>query len=96
MTARVLGAPLPPALCGAWPMAQGDEAARVVGLVTAPSLARDLVDRFDEDWFANPRAVQVGRALASGPAHEGPEPADATDLGPHVDALARAFVEALG
>jgi len=92
LTARVFGAPLPRPLAGAWPRAEDDAPARLLAVLTAPALAFDLVDRFDEDWFANPRAVLHLRAIASGPAQEDP-PADvATTVGP----LARAFEEACG
>jgi hypothetical protein len=91
LTARLYGAPLPAALGGAWPRSRDDEAARFVGLVTAADLARELVDRFDEDWFANPRAVLHLRAIASAPAFEPPP----DDLTPNAGRLARAFEEAL-
>jgi hypothetical protein len=92
LTARVFGAPLPSPLAGAWPRRRDDESARFVGLVTAVDLHRELVDRFDDDWFANPRAVLHLRAVGSGPAFEAlPE-----DLAPAVGRLARAFEEAIG
>ena len=73
-------APLPRALAGAWPRLTTTHRPASVGLLTAPALARDLVDRFDEDWFANPRAVLHLRAIASGPAYEDPAPDPAADL----------------
>jgi hypothetical protein len=91
LTHRLFGAPLPRALAGAWPAAHEDSPARLVGLLTAPSLRTDLVDRFDEDWFANPRATTHLRAIGSGPAYEDAPP---TLDGP-VTATVRAFEEAL-
>jgi len=95
LTARLFGVPLPRALAGAWPRAADDAPARFLGLLTAPALARDLVDRFDEDWFANPRAVLHLRAIASGPARDD-APAAGEEPAPPVTPLARAFEEALG
>lgn len=96
LTHRLFGVPLPRALAGAWPRADDDAPARLVALLTAPTLARDLVDRFDDDWFANPRAVLHVRAIASGPAHEDPSPEPGADLAKTVTPLARAFEEACG
>jgi hypothetical protein len=77
---------------GAWPRARDDEPSRARALATALPFARELVDRFDVDWFRNPRAVTFVRARASAPAWEEPtEPSP--DLA--VD-LARAFEERLG
>ncbi len=89
LTEEIYGAPLPRALAGAWP---GRPGADLAALLTSRPLAKELVDRFDDDWFANPRAVSFVRALASGPAHED-VPADLT---PAATALARAFEGALG
>ncbi len=93
---RLFGAALPRALAGAWPRAFDDAPARLVALLTAPALARDLVDRHDEDWFANPRAVVHVRAIASGPAHEDPSADPAADLAATIAPLARIFEEACG
>jgi hypothetical protein len=94
VTASLLGGPLPRGLCGAWPRVRGDEWVRLIALLTARPLADDLVDRFDVDWFANPRAVTYLRARASAPAR------DASDWQPiaaaAVATLAARFEEALG
>jgi len=89
LTARVLGAPLPAAFRFAWPAAHDDEPARVRALATALPLLRHLVDRFDEDWFRNPRAFEALRGSLV------EEPADAApaDL---AAALAGALEHALG
>jgi hypothetical protein len=92
LTARLFGAPLPRALAGAWPRVDDDAPARLLGLLTAPSLASDLVERFDEDWFANPRAALQLRAIASGPAVED-TPAD---LAASVTLLTRSFERGCG
>jgi hypothetical protein len=92
LTHRLFGAPLPAALAGAWPAPCDDMRARLVGLLTAQPLATDLRERFDVDWFANPRAVIHVRAIASAPALEDP-PSDLPAAGA---ALARAFETALG
>jgi hypothetical protein len=92
LTLRLFGAPLPRPLAGAWPAAHDDTRARLVGLVTAPALSTELVERFDVDWFANPRGVHHLRSIASAPAHEPPPEGLATAS----EALAHAFEEALG
>jgi hypothetical protein len=89
--ARVLARTLPSALAGAWPPAHDDAPARLLGLITAAALQRELVDRFDEDWFANPRAALHLRAIGSGPAYAESVPT----LEEPVRETARAFEEAL-
>jgi hypothetical protein len=92
LTHRLFGAALPPGLAGAWPDREDDGQARLVGLLTAQPLAAEMVDRFDLDWFANPRSVLHLRAIGSGPAREEPP----ADLAAPAAALARAFEGALG
>ena len=93
LTTRLLGAPMPRAHAGAWPAPRDDEPARLLALLTTLPLIRDLVDRFDADWFANPRIPMHLRALASAPARELDPPGD-LDLAART--LARSFEEALG
>jgi hypothetical protein len=88
LAVRVFGAPLPRALAGAFPALRDDEPARFVALATSLPLARDMVDRFDADWFRNPRALPHLRALGAAPAREEPASLDASSF-------ARAFEEAL-
>jgi hypothetical protein len=103
-TLRLFGAPLPRALAGAWPTRRDDGRARLAGFLTALPLAKELVDRFDEDWFGNPRAVTHLRALASAPARElevpgterGETENDARYFGSAARALAHTFEETLG
>ena len=58
VTFRVFRSPLDADLLGAWPIAQDDELARFVAALRAPLLVRSFVERFDEDWFKNPRAFE--------------------------------------
>jgi hypothetical protein len=95
--ARLFGAPLDARLCGAWPAARDDEPARLLALLDVTSFAAGLRDRFDADWFRNPRAWEDLASRADGPAKD-PEdaPADAAALSSKADALAHAFEGALG
>jgi hypothetical protein len=90
---RLLGGALDPRLRGAWPAAADDEPARLVALVEARAFAAGLRERFDLDWWRNPRAWAHLRAVSAVPARE---PIDAAALAEEVDALARAFEGALG
>ena len=90
---RLFGRPLDARLRGAWPVARDDEPARFVALVESHAAAEDLRDRFDVDWFRNPRAWTHLRAAAASPARE---PVDVEALPARVDALAKAFEGALG
>jgi hypothetical protein len=91
VTSRVFGAPLPAAMRDAWPAPRVDEPARLLGLLGTRAFVRDLVERFDDDWFRNPKAGQHLTSLACGPAFD-LEPLD--EAAP--SKLARAFEEALG
>lgn len=90
---RLFERQLDPRLCGAWPAAREDEPARFVGLLESRPFGESLRDRFDSDWYRNPRAWAHLREQGAVPAHE---PIDASELGARVDALARAFERALG
>jgi hypothetical protein len=90
---RLFGAPLDARLRGAWPAARDDEPARLLGLVQSRSFGNALRDRFDVDWYRNPRAWAHLRAAAAGPAWE---PADASSLEADAAAVARALEDALG
>ncbi len=92
LTTELCGTPMPNALAGAWPIARDDEAARALATLTWLPLARDLVERFDVDWFRNPRAAIYLRARASGPAWES---AAEVDTGAAARSLALAFEEKL-
>jgi hypothetical protein len=89
--ARLLGAPLPAAMRDAWPDPRITDASQLVGLLGTRAFMRDLVERYDEDWFRNPKAGTHLTSLACGPAF------DADPIAPAAPAtLARAFEEALG
>jgi hypothetical protein len=90
---RLFGGPLDGSLRGAWPSAHPDEPARFVALLQARAMSTGLREQFDVDWFRNPRAWEHLRALAASPARE---PVETAALDGQVDALARAFEEALG
>jgi hypothetical protein len=91
--ARLLGSPLDARLHDAWPVARDDEPARWLALLQAPAERRSLRDRFDIDWFRNPRAWAQLRSEGVGPAHEAVEENSLASGG---DALVRSFEDALG
>jgi|GEM_PF-980131 len=91
MTARVFRAPLPDALRDAWPSTDACDAARLLGLLRTLAFAHDLTQRFDDDWYRNPKAGLHLVSLGAGPAF------DDEDVEPDVPhRLARVFEEALG
>jgi hypothetical protein len=90
---RVLGSPLDRRLHGAWPAARVDEPARWLAMLLTSELRALLRDRFDDDWFRNPRAWEHLRAQGSGPAFEAVEESSIETGG---DALVRSFEHALG
>jgi hypothetical protein len=92
LTERLFGLPLDGRFCGAWPVARFDEPARLVALLQALGAREQLRERFDVDWFRNPRAWTHLRESA-GAARE---PVDERAFSTAALALARAFEEALG
>jgi hypothetical protein len=91
LTARSFGRSLDARLCGAWPAAREDEPARWLGLLDSVRLRGALRDRFDVDWFRNPRAWEDLRSTPL--AREATDPARARA---GVTEVIRAFEEALG
>jgi hypothetical protein len=91
--ARVFGAPLDRRYRGAWPAARDDDPAPLLGLLGALAQREELRERFDVDWFRNPRAWAHLRADAARPAFE---PLDEKSLPDRAAALGRAFEQALG
>jgi hypothetical protein len=85
---RLFGSPLDPRFCGAWPAPREDEPARFVALIEARALREAMRQRFDVDWFRNPRAWADVRAMGAAAAHE---PVDEGGLGSGADLLGRAF-----
>jgi hypothetical protein len=94
LTRRVFGAPFPHGLVGAWPTTRGDEPRTLLALLTSVPLEVELVETFDVDWFANPKAVPFLRSRASAPAL-GPGDDGPPDEGA-VGALVRWFEGQLG
>jgi hypothetical protein len=68
VTKGLFGAPLPAPLAGAWPLPRNGDARRFVGAIEALPLGDELVERFDEDWFRNPRAFDWMRNRGHAPA----------------------------
>ncbi len=66
---RLLGSSPPGDLFAAFPLPRADDAARLLALATTFPFVTALVDRHDDDWFKNPRALADLRARASAPAH---------------------------
>lgn len=97
LTARVFGAPLAPALAQAWSFGglagatRIDAPARLVAALRVHAFVRGLVDRFDEDWFDNPRAGTFLASIGAGPVWSADVPDPAT-----IPALGRSFEELLG
>ena len=92
---RIFRAPLDERFAGAWPIPEDDDLARFVAALRAPSLAHELVERFDEDWFVNPHAFEHLRhhrpRLEAIPPDTSPESVAAD----HAKAFARSIEEAL-
>ncbi len=91
LTSRVFGAPLPPSMRDAWPEPRAGGPAQLLGVLGTQAFLRDLVQRYDDDWFRNPRAGKHLTSLACGPAFD-LEPLSPSAAGD----LARAFEETIG
>lgn len=65
VSSRLFGAELDARLLGAWPVAREDDASRLLGAVESHAFVRELRDRFDADWFRNPRAWTHLRAVCA-------------------------------
>jgi hypothetical protein len=90
---RLFGSPMDRRCRGVWPTARVDEPSRWLALLLAPSLRGSLRDRFDVDWFRNPRAWTELRSQGAAPAFEMVEEGSVESGG---DALVRSFEYALG
>lgn len=71
LSERVLGAGLSPACFAVFPMLRPGDGAAFCGMLAAVDARRTLVDRHDEDWYRNPRALtelrdEAGLAPATG------------------------------
>lgn len=94
LTTNAFGAPLPSSLARLVPRLRGGHAlVRFTALLRGALAAASLVDRYDEDWFENPRAGVDLAHLASAPAR-GAAPSD-EELGRAVDLVVRTCEEAL-
>jgi hypothetical protein len=93
LTTRAFGAPLDRRYAAAWPAPRDDEPASFLGLVGAQPLRELLRERFDVDWFRNPKAWAHLRASSAAPAFE---PTDEAALLASAEALGRTFEQALG
>jgi hypothetical protein len=89
---RLYGVPLDRRLRGAWPRPRDDEPARFAALAQASAARLALRDRFDADWFRNPRAWSELRSVHTLPARE-TSGGDVLVAG--VNTLSRALEEAL-
>ncbi|WP_237244879.1 MULTISPECIES: hypothetical protein [Sorangium] len=91
VTARALGAPIPGALAGVLPALDPGAAARLAGAVLAARDRRDLIERFDEDWFRNPRAAEALRDEDGAPRSPASRRASEADLEAGLGELVRAL-----
>ncbi len=92
LTTELFGAPLPATLAGAWPFPEDDVASRLLGAADAAPLEAELRERYDEDWFRNPRAFAELRARASLPLYEPPHEIDAAAVARRLAASAEAVL----
>lgn len=91
LTERVFGAALPKAFRYAWPDIRIDEPACFLGALRSYAFSASLVDRFDDDWFLNPKAGTHLAHLASAPAFIDDPVAEAEP-----ERIAHTFEELLG
>lgn len=95
LTARYAGVPLPGPLMGALPRSAMPlaETRDLLAMALHPALAKDVVDRFDEDWFKNPRAFGWLRARGAVPVAEHAVKLEVTDAPSLAEAVQRALAE---
>jgi hypothetical protein len=74
LTLAAFGAPFPERLAGAWPTPRLSDGARLLAVLNASTWSADMVRRFDDDWFHNPRAGKEILNRITGPMRELPEP----------------------
>jgi hypothetical protein len=96
---RLFGAPLDPRLRGAWPSPRDDQPARLMALLETCTLRHELRERFDCDWFRNPRfwteLREEGLAVDSAQSTVDSGPSRGEALPAKADALAHALEESL-
>lgn len=61
LTAEALGAPIPAALAGVVPRLGPSDPTALMGELLAARDRRELIERFDEDWFRSPHAARALR-----------------------------------
>lgn len=66
-TARAFGEPLPRALAGVLPRIDARALRRFSAMLLAALDRAQMIERFDEDWYRNPRSVEALRALSNEP-----------------------------
>lgn len=98
LTLAVFGAPFPERLAGAWPTSRLSDGARLLAALDAARWSADMVRRFDEDWFQNPRAGKEIQNRITGPMRELPttDGAAQPSAAEKVALLARALTEPFG
>jgi len=93
LTERLWGRPMDARLLAAWPSARLDEPGRWLALLDARASAEYMRDRYDSDWFHNPRAWDYLATPPSFETRDDPSPAEVLKAAAD---LARGFEEALG
>jgi hypothetical protein len=102
LTSRLFGVALPPPLAEAWSYggfggtSRVDAPARFLGALRSQAFVRDLVNRFDEDWFDNPRAAGHLANVSVGPVWQESEGEFGVAERQAIQFFARAFEEKLG
>ncbi len=98
LTLAAFGAPFPERLGGAWPTARLSDGARLLGLLEAQAWSTEMVRRFDDDWFANPRAGKDIQNQITGPMRplEDPSAPPQPSIAQRVGELARALEAPFG
>lgn len=93
-SAWALGEAIPGALAGVLPRLSAYDACEFLGMLMSASDRRNFIERFDEDWFHNPKAAHALREEQSllPPSGRIPE----ADLQAALSELVRAFEQALG
>jgi hypothetical protein len=93
LSERVLGAGLGASFLGVLPTLRPGDGAAFAGMLRAAAARRELIERHDDDWYRNPRALFELRDRASRP--EPPDTADGGGLAGAAASLAREFETAI-
>ncbi len=100
LTLAAFGAPFAERLGGGWPTPRLSDGARLLAAVDSHAWSVEMVRRFDDDWFGNPRAGKDIQSRITGPMRDMPDTPD-TSSGPapiarRVEELARALEAPFG